>query len=118
MKRYPENDCIGNPVSWESSKLTRSFHLCQCQIVTKLNQQFCTFPVSTISFDNIANPNFISYCAYFESLNKCLIILPIHRGIYIFPQLLIIKSWKVLMLAFTQAINQPKYPTNRMAMAF
>ena len=110
MKRYPENGCISEHLSRQSSKLTCLFLLCQFQIATKLNQKFHTSLVLIICTDNIPNPNQISYFAYPKSLNRCILILPIHRAIHIFPHLLHKNSGKFSCSLFLRQLTNRNIP--------
>lgn len=88
MKRYPEIGCIGEPVSWQSSKLTCLILLCKRQIAAKLNQKSNASLFLIISVDTSPNPDEASYFAYPKSLQRCNVIYPIHRANHIFPHLL------------------------------
>ena len=105
MKRYPEYGCINEHLIWQSSKLTYLILLCQCQIATKLNQKFQASLVLIIRTDNIPNPDQISYFAYPKYLNRCILILPIHWAIHIFPHLLHKNSGKFSCSLFLRQLT-------------
>ena len=105
MKRYPENGCISEHLSWQSSKLTCLILLCQCQIATKLNPKFHVSLVLIICNDNITNPDQISYFAYPEFLHRCNVILPFHRANHIFPHLLHKNSGKFSCSLFLRQLT-------------
>ncbi len=105
MKRYPENGCISETLSWQSSKLTFLILMCQCQIAPKLNQKFHTSLVIFIHTDIIPDPNQASFFVYTKSIHRYIIILPVHRAIHIFPHLLHKNSGKFSCSLFLRQLT-------------